>query len=320
MVIGVVPYLVSFVDDATNKRRVTLCVYSDDEKRGLYVCRSKNVQNFWRPSRIGAVIKSDCDLVLATRALVIQRWELRKLHIVRCEIAVRIHSQLAHSVGAIFVHSHDFAVAHVRDRIGRFYQFQRLSRLIIEFEITRHVQPVPDCRVFAAEPIKCEPARLLIAHAAQFVEKCDGIEEPDTVFRALILEIKIRTVTRPLNLDCPDFRVVRAAHRFGKTNQLSLFAADGPVISVAANCNDPLPGVRSIQQDMQPTFKPRAGRQRPRRIRLRRFIEQHRDETIDVVTERIDVDVIQLLPRLNTQPQLFVLVVQRVRKLVDECG
>ena len=140
------------------------------------------------------------------------------------------------------------------------------------------------------------------------------------MFRVLILEIKIRTVTRPLNLDANDFRVVGAAHRFGKTNQLALFAADGPVITVATNCDDPLLGVRSIQQDVQPTFKPRARRQRSRRIRLRRFIEQHRDETIDVVTELIDVDVIQLLPRLNTQPQLFVIVVQRVRKLVDECG
>src|SRR4029450_11271552 len=83
MVIGMVPDLMSFVDDATNKRRVTLCVYSDDEKRGLYVCCFKNVQDFWRPSRIRAVIKSDCDLMLAARALMIQRRKLRKLTIFR---------------------------------------------------------------------------------------------------------------------------------------------------------------------------------------------------------------------------------------------
>src|SRR5512133_3500864 len=71
MVIGMVPDLVAFVDNATNKRRVTLCVYSDDKKRGLYVCCLKNVQNFRRPSRIGAVIKSDCDLMLGACALVI---------------------------------------------------------------------------------------------------------------------------------------------------------------------------------------------------------------------------------------------------------
>src|SRR5205823_5254408 len=71
MVIGMVSDLVSFVNDATNKRRVTLCVYSDDEKRGLYVCCFKNVQNFRRPSRIGAVIKSDCNLMLTARALMI---------------------------------------------------------------------------------------------------------------------------------------------------------------------------------------------------------------------------------------------------------
>src|SRR6478736_1613433 len=94
MVIGMVPDLVAFVENATNKRRVTLCVYSDDEKGGLYVCCLKNVQNFRRPSRIGAVIKSDCDLMLAARALVIQRREFRKLHIFRCEITVCIHSQV----------------------------------------------------------------------------------------------------------------------------------------------------------------------------------------------------------------------------------
>jgi hypothetical protein len=71
MVIGMVPNLVSFVDDATNKRRVTLCVYSHDEKRGFYVYCFKDVQNFRRPSRVGTVIKSDGDLMFAARALVI---------------------------------------------------------------------------------------------------------------------------------------------------------------------------------------------------------------------------------------------------------
>src|SRR4030095_9984467 len=71
MVIGMVPDLMSFVDDAANKRRVTLRVYPYDEERGLFVCCLKNIQNFRRPSRIGAIIKSDCDLMLATRSLVI---------------------------------------------------------------------------------------------------------------------------------------------------------------------------------------------------------------------------------------------------------
>ena len=139
MVIGVVPDLVSFVDDATNKPRVTFRVHPDDEKRGLYVCRFQDVQNLRRPSRIGAVVKSDCDLMLAARALVIKRREFRKLHILRREIAVCIHRQIAQSVGAILVHGDDFAVADVRYRVRRFYQFQRLTRLIVELEIARNV-------------------------------------------------------------------------------------------------------------------------------------------------------------------------------------
>src|SRR5262245_56416377 len=71
MVIGMVPDFVSFVDDPTNKRRVTLCVYSDYEKCGLYVCGFKNVQDFRRPSRIRTVIKGNCDLMLAACTLMI---------------------------------------------------------------------------------------------------------------------------------------------------------------------------------------------------------------------------------------------------------
>src|SRR3954447_26034188 len=95
MVIGMVPDLVSFINDATNEGRVTLCVYSNDEERGFYICCFENVQNFRRPSGVGTVIKSDCDLMFAARALVIQRRKLRKLHIFCREIAVCIYSQIA---------------------------------------------------------------------------------------------------------------------------------------------------------------------------------------------------------------------------------
>src|SRR5215831_7055838 len=247
MVIGVVPDLVSFVDDAANKRRVTLCVYSDDEKCGLYICRFKNIQNFRRPSRIGAVVKSNRDLVLAARALVIQRRKFRKLHIFRSKIALCIHSQFAHPVSAIFVHSHDFAVTHVGYGVRRFYQLERLSCLTIEIKIARHVERVPNCWVFAAKPVEREPARLLIAYSAYLVEEGDSVEEPDTMFCTLILEIKIRTVTWLLHLGAFDFRVLGPAHRFGKTNQLCLLTANRPVIPVAANCDDPLFGVRAIE-------------------------------------------------------------------------
>ena len=69
---------------------------------------------------------------------------------------------------------------------------------------------------------------------------------------------------------------------------------------------------------MHPAFKPRARRQRSRRIGVGRFVKQHRHETIDVVGKRIEIDVIQLLAGLDAQPQLLVIVVQRVSELVDE--
>src|SRR6185436_4788507 len=141
-------------------------------------------------------------------------------------------------------------------------------------------------------------------YLAQLIEKRDGIEKPDPVFGILILEIKIRTVTGSLHLDARDFRVFGAAHRFRKTDQLALLAADGPIISIASDGDNPLPGVGAIEQHVQPTFKPRTGCQWPGRICLRCFIKQHRNEKIDVVTERIYIDVIQLLSRLNAQPEL----------------
>src|SRR6516225_5253466 len=71
MIISVVPDLVPFINDATNKPRVTLGIYAHEEKRRFYVRRFENIQDLWRPSRIRAVVKSDCDLVLAAGALVI---------------------------------------------------------------------------------------------------------------------------------------------------------------------------------------------------------------------------------------------------------
>ena len=41
---------------------------------------------------------------------------------------------------------------------------------------------------------------------------------------------------------------------------------------------------------------------------------------IDVVANRFEIDVVEILARLNTKPQLLVIVVQRVRELVDELG
>ena len=72
-----------------------------------------------------------------------------------------------------------------------------------------------------------------------------------------IFEIKIRIVARRLDFGAPNFRVVGAAHRFGETDQLRFFPADGPIISVTAERDDPLFVVGIFQEDVQPSLKPR---------------------------------------------------------------
>src|SRR5262249_17746007 len=113
--------------------------------------------------------------------------------------------------------------------------------------ITGHDERVPDCRVFAAEPVKREPASFLIAHLAQLVQESHCIKEPNPVLGTFILEIKVGAVTWPLHLDALDLRVFCAAHSFGKTAQSALFTADRPVVTVAANRDDPLLGVGTFQ-------------------------------------------------------------------------
>src|SRR5881394_768519 len=98
MIIGVVPNLMAFIDNATHKLGVTLCVYSHDEKGRLHVCCFQNVQDLRSPSRIGAVIESDCHLMLAAGALVIKGRKFCKLYIVGGKIAVTINRQLSHAV------------------------------------------------------------------------------------------------------------------------------------------------------------------------------------------------------------------------------
>ena len=139
MIISVVPDLVPFVDDATNKIRVALCVHSHQEKRRLHICHFKNIQNLRRPSRVRAVVKSDCDLVLAAGTLVIKRWELCKLHVLGSEISICVNGEPAHSIRAILVNGYNLALADVRYCVRRFYRFERLSRLIIKLEIAWNV-------------------------------------------------------------------------------------------------------------------------------------------------------------------------------------
>src|SRR6266540_2130600 len=113
MIIGVVPDLVSFVDNATNKPRVPLGVYAHEEKGCFHVRGFENIQDLRRPSRVRAVVKSDCDLVLAAGALMIKRRELRERDVFRCEITVGVYSKLSRTVSAIFIDSYDLAVADI---------------------------------------------------------------------------------------------------------------------------------------------------------------------------------------------------------------
>src|SRR5438034_9042119 len=111
MIIGVVSNLVPVIDDATNKRRVTLRVHSHQEKRRFYVRGFKDVQDLRRPSRIGTIIESDCDLMLGAGALMIKRRELRKLAVFGSEIAVCVHSEFSHPVRAILIYCDNLADA-----------------------------------------------------------------------------------------------------------------------------------------------------------------------------------------------------------------
>src|SRR5437773_6178529 len=113
MIISVVPDLVPLVHNSTNKPRVTLRVHTHQKKRGFYVRCFENVQDLWRPPRIRTVVKGDCDLMLATSPLVVQRGELRKLHVLRREITVCIHSELSQSVLTALVNGDNLAIANV---------------------------------------------------------------------------------------------------------------------------------------------------------------------------------------------------------------
>src|SRR6266404_6416829 len=137
MIISVVPDLVSFVDDATDKPRVAFRVHSHEEEGRLYIRCFENVQDLRCPSRVGTVIESDGDLMLAAGALVIKRWELRKLDVSGVEITVCIHGELSGPIHAILINRHNFAVADVSYCVAGWYDFERLSRWIVEFEISR---------------------------------------------------------------------------------------------------------------------------------------------------------------------------------------
>src|ERR1051326_1369634 len=135
MIVSVISDLVAFVNNATNKPRVPLRIYTHEEKRGLHIGGFQNIQDLWRPSRVRAVVKSDCDLMLAARAPVIKSRELRGRAVFPCQITVGVHSNLSRAISTIFIDSYDLAVANIRCGVGRFSQSKCLSRLFIQFEI-----------------------------------------------------------------------------------------------------------------------------------------------------------------------------------------
>src|SRR5467141_2992365 len=88
MIISVVPNLVPFVDNSPDEPGIFLGVHSDQKERGLCVCRFQNVQNLWRPLWVGTIVKRDRNLMLPTRALMIQGRKLGELCVFGGEIAL----------------------------------------------------------------------------------------------------------------------------------------------------------------------------------------------------------------------------------------
>ena len=86
MIIRVVSNLVTFVDNSLNQSRIFLSIYSDQEESGLHVRLFQDIENLRRPFRIRTVIERNRDLMLAARALMIQRRELWKVRVFRGEI------------------------------------------------------------------------------------------------------------------------------------------------------------------------------------------------------------------------------------------
>ena len=133
-----------------------------------------------------------------------------------------------------------------------------------------------------------------------------------------VLEIKKRIVTWSANFRAFNLGIVRPAHRLREADQLRFFAANRPIVTITAECDNPLFRVAAFKQNVQPTLKPRPRPKRPGRIDVRCFVEERGDEPIDVIRELVEIDVIKLLARLNCEPKFLVVVVQRIAKLVDE--
>ena len=312
MVVGVVPDLVAFRDNSPDEVRIFFRVCANEEKSGLHICFFQDVENLRSPFGVGPIIEGNRDLMRRARALMIKRGELRKLRIRGGEIAILIDRERTHAVGLRFIHGNNLALADIGDRVGASQNFEGRPRLRFHLEIPRNSERVPDRHILRAEAVDREPTRLHLPHLAQLVQERHRIEEPDGVILVRVFVIKIRAVIRRGDIEPGHFGVARPAHRFGETDQLCLFRAVGPIVSIAAERDDPLLRLRAVHQDVEPAFEPAPRTERAGRIDVGRFVEKQRDEAIDVIRDLLEIDVIEVLSGLDAKPELFVIVVQRV--------
>src|SRR5206468_12499335 len=130
MIIGVVSDLVALVHNSPYQFRMTFRIRSHEEKRGFRVCAFKDVQNLRRPSWVRSIIESDGHLVLAARPLVIERGELRQLHIFRGKITSCVNAHTAHAIRAALINGDTLPIAHARARVGALDPLERSPCLI----------------------------------------------------------------------------------------------------------------------------------------------------------------------------------------------
>ena len=242
--------------------------------------------------------------MLPAGTLVIKSWKFRKAKIGRAEVTVRAGLDLARAVALRFIDAHDFSVAHIGDRVGPLERAERLHRRIVRRNPARKAERIPDRGVFRPEPVNGETARLRIAQRVQLVEKADDVEEPDRVFLVSVIVIEIRAVIRRRDCAFFDARDTRATHRFWKADQFGAMRAVCPIVSVAAERDDPLLGICVLEERVQPGLKPLARGERPGRVGVGSFIEKERDKAIDLFRDIVEIDVIEILPRRNAEPKL----------------
>src|SRR5438874_3211046 len=137
VIISVITYFVTLIDNAPNEIWVTFGIDTYQKKRGLYLCRLQNIEDLRRPLRIRSVVKCQRHFVCIARALMIQGWELRKFGIVDGKIIILVQCQGAHSIGSGFIHGRDLTTANVGDGVSSPQNLQERTRRLVEPEIGR---------------------------------------------------------------------------------------------------------------------------------------------------------------------------------------